>query len=448
MDGMQVGQIKQLSWLLELQRHARESESVAALGFVAVNETKQLLDYRQAALWVQKGRRVTAVSGLQQPETHAPYTKWLGRMFAKLSSQIQVSSLTLNVQQVDKQSAADWAQWLPAHAVVAPLKRANGEVLGLLLLARDAEWQDGEIALLDELSSAYGHALAGLVGQPSWLKAEGKTSNTVRWARNIGVLAVFAYGLSIPVPLTTLAPAEVVAIDPYLVRAPIEGVIDRFHVRPNQMVSVGQLLFEFDATALKSKRNLAMSTLSVAAEEYRQAAQMAVTNEKGKLDMQLNRGHMAERSAEVRYSEEMLKRVQVTSPKNGVAIFTEASDWVGHAVSLGERVIEIADPDQVELLIRLPVADAISLETGAKVKLFLASAPQAPLNATVRYAAYRAEAMPDSTVAYRVKASFSKEQKLPRVGLTGTAKLYGETMPLAYYIMRRPLAVARQWLGW
>jgi len=413
---------------------------------VAVNETKQLLDYRQAALWVQKGKRVAAVSGLQQPETHAPYTQWLGRMFAKLPN--YTSSFTLNAQQEDKRSSADWEQWLPAHALVAPLKRVNGEVLGLLLLARDAEWQDGEIALLDELANAYSHALAGLVGKPSWLKSVGKTSNAVRWARNATILAAMAYGLSIPVPLTTLAPAEVVAVDPYLVRAPIEGVIDRFHVRPNQMVSAGQLLFEFDSTALKSKRNLAMSTLSVAAEEYRQAAQMAVTNEKGKLDMQLNRGHMAERSAEVRYSEDMLKRVQVTSPKSGVAIFAEASDWVGHAVSLGERVIEIADPNQVELLIRLPVADAISLTTNAKVKLFLASAPQAPLNATVRYAAYRAEAMPDGTVAYRVKATFVKEQKLPRVGLTGTAKLYGETMPLAYYLLRRPLAVARQWLGW
>lgn len=446
MDSMQAGQLKQLSWLLELQRHARAAESIAALGFVAVNETKQLLDYRQAVLWVQKGRRVAAVSGLQQPETHAPYTQWLGGMFAKLPQ--HASSFTLNVQQVDKRSSADWEQWLPTHALVAPLKRANGEVLGLLLLARDAEWQDGEIALLDELANAYSHALAGLVGKPSWLKSAGKTSNAVRWTRNITILAAMAYGLSVPVPLTTLAPAEVVAVDPYLVRAPIEGVIDRFHVRPNQMVSAGQLLFEFDATALKSKRNLAMSTLSVAAEEYRQAAQMAVTNEKGKLDMQLNRGHMAERSAEVRYSEDMLKRVQVTSPKSGVAIFTEASDWVGHAVSLGERVIEIADPNQVELLIRLPVADAISLTTNAKVKLFLASAPQAPLNATVRYAAYRAEAMPDGTVAYRVKATFVKEQKLPRVGLTGTAKLYGETMPLAYYLLRRPLAVARQWLGW
>lgn len=446
MDSMQAGQLKQLSWLLELQRHARAAESIAALGFVAVNETKQLLDYRQAALWVEKGKRVAAVSGLQQPETHAPYTQWLERMLAKLPQ--HASSFTLNAQQVDKRSSADWEQWLPTHALVAPLKRANGEVLGLLLLARDADWQDGEIALLDELANAYSHALAGLVGKPSWLKSAGKTSHTVRWTRNITILAAMAYGLSVPVPLTTLAPAEVVAVDPYLVRAPIEGVIDRFHVRPNQMVSAGQLLFEFDSTALKSKRNLAMSTLSVAAEEYRQAAQMAVTNEKGKLDMQLNRGHMAERSAEVRYSEDMLKRVQVTSPKSGVAIFAEASDWVGHAVSLGERVIEIADPNQVELLIRLPVADAISLTTNAKVKLFLASAPQAPLNATVRYAAYRAEAMPDGTVAYRVKATFVKEQKLPRVGLTGTAKLYGETMPLAYYLLRRPLAVARQWLGW
>ena len=67
--------------LLQLGRRARAADSVEALGFTMVNESRQLLPYRQAALWLG-GRlgRVAAVSGVPQVEAHAPYEQWLGQM--------------------------------------------------------------------------------------------------------------------------------------------------------------------------------------------------------------------------------------------------------------------------------------------------------------------------------------------------------------------------------
>jgi hypothetical protein len=32
--------------------------------------------------------------------------------------------------------------------------------------------------------------------------------------------------------------------------------------------------------------------------------------------------------------------------------------------------------------------------------------------------------------------------------LRGTARIYGEQTNLFYYILRRPITTARQWLGW
>jgi hypothetical protein len=34
------------------------------------------------------------------------------------------------------------------------------------------------------------------------------------------------------------------------------------------------------------------------------------------------------------------------------------------------------------------------------------------------------------------------------LGMMGTARIHGRWVPLAYYLLRRPLAAARQWLGW
>ncbi|MNT88624.1 hypothetical protein D3C72_2292120 [compost metagenome] len=53
-------------------------------------------------------------------------------------------------------------------------------------------------------------------------------------------------------------------------------------------------------------------------------------------------------------------------------------------------------------------------------------------------------------MAYRVRARFDDggaQAVQPRVGLKGTAKLYGERTPLAGYLLRKPLATLRVWLG-
>jgi multidrug efflux pump subunit AcrA (membrane-fusion protein) len=45
---------------------------------------------------------------------------------------------------------------------------------------------------------------------------------------------------ALPVHLTVLAPGELVAAQPVVLRAPLDGVIDKVHVQPNQMVRKGQ----------------------------------------------------------------------------------------------------------------------------------------------------------------------------------------------------------------
>jgi hypothetical protein len=95
----------------------------------------------------------------------------------------------------------------------------------------------------------------------------------------------------------------------------------------------------------------------------------------------------------------------------------------------------------------LPVADAINLEPGAKVQFFLNIDPAAPISAELYFAAYQAEVTPDEALAYRLKARFRQTEALPRIGLKGTAKVFGSRVPFVYYVLRRPLAALRQWLG-
>jgi hypothetical protein len=51
------------------------------------------------------------------------------------------------------------------------------------------------------------------------------------------------------------------------------------------------------------------------------------------------------------------------------------------------------------------------------------------------------------TYAYRLRATVTSKNSNQRIGLKGTAKVSGHYVPLAYWIFRKPLAVARQFLG-
>jgi hypothetical protein len=62
--------------------------------------------------------------------------------------------------------------------------------------------------------------------------------------------------------------------------------------------------------------------------------------------------------------------------------------------------------------------------------------------------AHEAIARPDGNFAYRLRATIEAKEDRPRVGLKGTVRVSGHYVPLIYWVMRRPLATIRPWIGW
>ena len=307
-------------------------------------------------------------------------------------------------------------------------------------------WHEHDLALLNELASIYAHGFTVLASQGGlWKKVRKRFFSTgLKSALILLGVALLFY----PVRMSVQAPAEVVSKDAFVVRSPLDTVIDKFHVKPNQPVTEGQLLFEFDRTNLGAKYEVASKAYQVAVEEYRQSAQTALVDETARAEVTPRRGRMEEKGAELSYSKQLLEKTEVLAPRSGVVVFAEQSDWIGKNVSIGERVLTIADPNQVEMLIRLPVADAIDFSLDNSVRLYLASDPQNPLEGVLRYAAYKPETTSAGIAAYRLKADFLGDAQPPRIGLTGTARIYGKKVSLGYYLFRRPLTVLRQQFGW
>lgn len=432
---------RDLAALVALMHRARAAADAAELGFVIVNESQQLLAYRQAALW-REGllRQVGALSGLAELEPTAPYVQWLGALFRQQAAQPGPECRPLEGDQLPPVLAEDWGSWLPAHALW--LRLADQ---GALLLARDEPWSPYEQKLALELAHCYGHALTVFAPRRNWREL------AWRWLKpgprqRKQLLAVLLLAC-LPVRLSVLARGEVVPRDPFLLRAPLAGVIDNITVQPNQRVAKGAPLFALDPTQLAGQYALASRERDAAQESYRVSAQLAVTDDKGKLAMAQERARLEEKSIAADYSGRELQRLQVTAPQAGVVVFSDRSDWQGKAVVAGEKVMTLADPAQVELAAWLPAAEAMDVAPGARIVLYPNGAPTVSYDAEVLRIAYKAEAAEGGLLAYRVQARFAAGSA-PRLGQMGTAKVYGGWVPLAYYVLRRPLTAARQWLGW
>ena len=136
----------------------------------------------------------------------------------------------------------------------------------------------------------------------------------------------------------------------------------------------------------------------------------------------------------------------VRSGVSGTAVFSDASELAGRPVSLGEKIMTLADPQKTSLKILLPVQDAIDVSVGSDVGFFMYAMPEKARKATVSFVSYEAEPVPEGFLAYRVKADF-KEQAPYRIGTRGIAKIYGRRVPFAYYALRRPLSALRRWFG-
>jgi multidrug resistance efflux pump len=440
-----------LSALLQLEQEARQAATPTELGFVIVNETHRLIPYQRAVLWRMAGAggvRVEAVSGLAELERHSPYLAWVRKLFKTLSSTGESHACRIvESEELPEQLRQGWSEWCPGPAVWCPFVGKSGGIMGGFWLVREQSWEPGEITLLERVTDAYGHA---------WDALDARRTSTFRgrWfnrfpgrSLKLVILAGAIGSLFIPVRLSVLAPADVIPVQPVIVSSPIEGAIQSISVRPNQSVEQGDLLFSLDDAALSSRHEVAQKALAVAEADYLRAVQKAFNDAASKAEVAMRKAVVDEKTAELAYTQRLLGRVAVRAPRSGISVFGDPNDWLGKPVAVGEKVMTIADPGRTEAQAWVPVEDAINLEPGAEMRLFLNTDPTRPLEARIYESSYEAKINAAGLLAFQVKARFEEGQQGPRIGLKGTAKIYGETVSLGYYLLRRPIAAGRQFFG-
>ncbi|MDF3932362.1 efflux RND transporter periplasmic adaptor subunit [Pseudomonas citronellolis] len=422
---------------LAVQRQARAADSLERLAFAMVNDGQALFGFRHAALVI--AGKVRALTGVSVVEPNAPFVAFIERASAELQGAgLLERAAPVDAAALTEQTRRDLHEFSLPQAFWLPLKNAAGVCFGGLWLAREQPWNAAEQALLGELGDTYAHA---------WRALQPRLPLRLRWPKRRIALCLGGAALLLLIPLrqSALAPAEVVPRGGLVIAAPLDGVIAQVVVRPNQAVRRGDLLVRFDATSLKAQADVAERALAVAEAELKANTQRAFQDAESAARLDLLAARVEQKRAERDYARDLLQRSEVRAGQDGVAVFADAERWTGKPVRTGERLMEIADPASAELRIELPAAGVMSLEPDAQVALFLDNQPLTSVPARLQRIGYEAEPVPGGGLAYRLVAGF--DEAPPRIGLRGTAKLYGDRVPLGYYLLRRPLAALRQTLG-
>lgn len=434
--------------LLQFERRLQTARSVGEVAFRAVNDSSEVLRFDQAILWrrdVFSRPAVAAASGLAEVTGDSPYRQWLVRLVHAITPEPFAKRSVLSADALPEAVAADGADWCPAHLLHCPLRAPDGETLGGLLFFRSRPFEEQEIAAAEWVGHSTGYAL--WAWRSDRHAARGLLKRRATW-RTLGIAVAVAAGCAfIPVRLSALAPAEITPVRPIPVTSPLDGVVREIVVQPNQIVKADEVVAYLDDTSLRNRLEVAQKALDIARADLQRATFKSFTDEPSRLELQVLGARVQEKQAEVAYLTELLEKSKLFAPQGGVAVFSSQDDWRGRPVQVGERVMMIADPSIIDISIYVPPEDAIELESGADVELLLHVDPLSPLKAKIERASYEAMQTPEGTLAYIVRARLEPGQGLPRIGLRGTAKLYGEKVSLGYYLLRKPLAFVRRSLG-
>ncbi|MGI9275381.1 MAG: efflux RND transporter periplasmic adaptor subunit [Endozoicomonas sp.] len=435
--------------LLQFEKEIRGATNKNQLKYVIANRLRRLIDFQHAVL-LRTGHgvrtSVVAVSDVSSIDKNSPFVRWMKSVgveqMKSLDSEASFEIRDLSLTDLSPRLQKGWKEWSCENSLWVPLKSPAGRLQAVLWLVRDKPFSDYEKVLIQHLSETVAHAWMVYHPKPlQWRKLVRK--NIVYGLLLTALVSTFF----IPIRKSVLAPAEVVSEFPAAVTAPFDAVVREILVKPNQFVRPGDKLVRLEDTDLRNNYELAREELAIAQVELRKLRQGAFFDPQAKASLAELEAQVDLKRAQLNYARELVGQTTISASQSGVAIFRNENDWQGRPIYQGEKVLYLANPEEVQLQIHLPIRDALVLDEGADIRLFLDVKPLEPLNAELVNASYDAEATPDGVLAYLVKAKLKPGEEIPRIGLRGTAKMYGDETSLFMYLFRRPLATVRQWLG-
>ncbi|MDM0114962.1 biotin/lipoyl-binding protein [Variovorax sp. J22R133] len=337
--------------LITIEGSLRQCATRQALWTHLANEPVVLLPFGQALVFEPRHRarrarpgdlhkdtsggwRAVAVSALATVNRDAPMLRWYEDLASNLWSASEdraaIACFTLPTH-ADPQDPCTAEAGL-RHLMWVPIAEAGKAASAGWLLARDTEWEDGHRKLATRLAQAYAHGASAI---------DGRAMPSRDWPRRLrrlalGLAIIAAVLAFVPVPLTTLAPVEVTPRDPFVVAAPVQGVVERILVDPGAQVKTGDPLVQLVDTTLRSDSEVAQQKLEVARAKMLRLQQASMEDNTAKRELAIAQTEEMVARAERDYAQAMFDKAVIKAQQPGVALFGDPRDWVGRPVVVGD----------------------------------------------------------------------------------------------------------------
>ena len=420
----------------KLTLKAIEAPKLQNLIFIILNDTTHVLAYDQAVLWQIAPESSPKILGVSGQTT-----------FSTTSEKINSWKESIRALP-DKGALSTFSEGKESHIFWVPISQENGHILALWLEkwgeAADPFPEDKRKLLENYLLPGYKAAWKRL--GPSLLSSKLRAHFNVQ--RLSWMIAAVILGLSfIRLPLRIVAPCEVAPLDPWVVTAPLEGIIKSIHIKPGQEVAENDPLYYYDEEAPLQDLKVAQKQVEIIQSELARIVAGGVKDDRAleemaELDIRLKKARVDLDYAEYRAS---LLVGKASTP--GVAILENPDNWRGKPVKIGERIMVIANPKSSKVKIWIPEGDNVYFDLSHPVKIILNSYPEQTLEAKISYISDETLITDLGISSFLAEAHWIELNKRVQLGEKGSAILYGENVSLMYYILRKPIRSVRTFFG-
>jgi hypothetical protein len=449
-DGPAQAALNTLSILNKLILGAGLSQNRKELTFRILNRTVELTRYQRACLFDLSSNKpkLLGVSG----QSAIPADSELAATLRELTG-------GLAAPQTPKILAAtDFAEALRPQFTALSDRTRGVDVLWLAIVIGERpaaglwlerwggeSWREPELALLAPL--AVGYAIA-------WDKCGRLAVDPAKWTKTLTgkralwtFLVVLALAASLRISLRVAAPCEVAPKNPFIVTAPLNGVIEEVFVRPGQPVEKNARLFAYDKRVAMEDLKIARQQVQIIQSMLNRSNMQAFLDPKARAEASLLELKLNQEKTRLELAEQNVAKLEAVAETAGLAVIDDPGEWRGRPVSVGEKVLSIVDPGQTKVRIYLPIDDNVPFDADKPVAVFLNAAPESELHGKLVFVSQNVTVSPHGVPCVLAEADWSADEKPPRIGLQGTAVVYGKSVSLAYWLLRKPLALARKTLG-
>lgn len=428
---------------------AFQAKSEEALKFIILNDTFQVIRYDRAVLWDvanPKAPKSLGISGHASiKEDTEAITKWAEVVKSlkdpRKVQQVNESQLSghLKVWNEVKSQSNSSVLWIP---IFVKEKLALG--LWLERWNSPKEYEVDPTVL--ELFSSYLQP----VYSSAWEKFHGRLSLKKLTFSRLGtyfLAAALILGLfGIRLPMRIVAPCEVIPKDPILITAPLEGIIEQIIVKPGQVVKKGEILYEYDKRQPLQNLKIAQNEVQIMQAEVNRASTLGLSDKRSLTELATLTLKLEKEKINLDLAEYQASRLEGHAPENGIIILDNPDEWRGKPVKIGEKIMKVTAPDKTKVRIWLAESDNIPLDFSIPLKIFLNIRPDVTEEAKLTYIANESIIDEHQVPSFIADAEWVEQPEGVKLGLKGSAILYGERVSLFYFLMRKPLANIRHFL--